>query len=83
MFSNFTENFTYPVFLSDLDGNYHPVLSEMLNSVAKSITIMDNGTLSISSIKKEDEGVYQCAVSNEVGSPLHKTANLRVIGEKM
>lgn len=43
---------------------------------------MDNGTLIINGVKKEDEGVYQCTVANEVGSPLVKSAILRVIGEK-
>lgn len=42
---------------------------------------MENGTLSISEVKKEDEGVYECIVSNEIGTPLQKSASLRVIGE--
>lgn len=44
---------------------------------------MDNGTLSISGINKEHEGIYQCIVSNDVGPSLQKSASLRVIGEKV
>ena len=43
---------------------------------------MENGTLSINGIKKEHEGIYQCTVSNDLGTPLKKSASLRVIGEK-
>lgn len=44
---------------------------------------MDNGTLTISGINKEHEGIYQCIVSNDVGPTLQKSASLRVIGEKV
>lgn len=63
----------------DLDGKFYPVLTDVANPTSTSI--LENGTLIINGIKKEDEGVYQCTVSNDVGTPLHKSATLRVIGE--
>lgn len=53
-----------------------------MSNPSNSVLIMENGSLTISVIGKDDEGVYQCTVSNEVGTPLEKSATLRVIGEK-
>lgn len=46
------------------------------------MVITSNGSLSIGDVTKEDEGIYQCVVSNEIGNSLSKSASLRVIGEK-
>lgn len=65
----------------ELDGKYYSLLNDISNPVSSSILLMENGTLSIDGLKKEDEGVYQCSVANDVGKPLQKSASLRVIGE--
>lgn len=39
-----------------------------------------NGSLHIEKIAKEDEGMYQCNVSNGIGKPLIKTVLIKVIG---
>ena len=67
----------------DLDGKFYPVVNDMLNSASSAIFVMENGTLAINGIKKEDEGIYQCSASNDIGTPLTKSASLRVIGENM
>lgn len=77
-FSDVIKNYT--IFL-ELDGKYYPLQNDALNPASSSILVMDNGTLSIIGIKKENEGVYQCTASNEVGLSLKKSASLRVIGE--
>lgn len=66
----------------DADGKYYPIQSDGLNSASSSILLTENGTLSITGINKKHEGMYQCTVSNEVGTPLKKSANLRVIGKR-
>lgn len=66
----------------DADGKYYPIQSDGVNSVSSSFLLIENGTLSITGINKEHEGMYQCTVSNEIGTPLRKSANLRVIGKK-
>ncbi|XP_035221089.1 Down syndrome cell adhesion molecule homolog isoform X5 [Stegodyphus dumicola] len=43
------------------------------------ISLFPNGSLSVTSIKKDDEGLYMCNISNNIGSPLHKTIVIRVI----
>lgn len=41
---------------------------------------MTNGTLEISSVSKDDEGMYECNISNGIGSALQKTVMVKVIG---
>lgn len=86
MFTYFIQNLTSNSFtcysILDLDGKYYPLQNDLLNPISNSVILMDNGTLSISGIKKEHEGIYQCIVSNDVGPTLQKSASLRVIGEK-
>lgn len=65
-----------------MDGKYYPIQNDNLNSPSSSVLLNENGTLTISGVKKEHEGVYQCVVSNEVGASLMQSANLRVIGEE-
>lgn len=43
-------------------------------------TLKPNGSLEISSVSKEDEGMYLCNISNGIGTSLEKTIALRVIG---
>ncbi|XP_035221091.1 Down syndrome cell adhesion molecule-like protein 1 homolog isoform X7 [Stegodyphus dumicola] len=43
------------------------------------LTIQSNGSLHLSSIQKEDEGMYKCNISNGIGSPLFKTIAVKVI----
>lgn len=45
------------------------------------ISIHINGSFEISEVSKEHEGIYQCIVSNGVGSELKKDINIKVIGE--
>ncbi|KAF8793104.1 Down syndrome cell adhesion molecule-like [Argiope bruennichi] len=47
------------------------------------IQIHSNGTLEIRHIKENNEGFYQCAVSNNVGSDLKKDINIKVIGARV
>ncbi|KFM77616.1 hypothetical protein X975_25960, partial [Stegodyphus mimosarum] len=63
-------------------GKFHPLITDIssLNSDSR-IILLQNGSLNIFRVSKEDEGVYQCSVSNDVGAPLKKSASLRVIGE--
>lgn len=65
-----------------MDGKFYPIQNDNSNSPPSSVLLNVNGTLTISGVKKEHEGVYQCMVSNEVGASLTKSANLRVIGEE-
>lgn len=44
------------------------------------ISIKPNGSMEISSVSKEDEGMYLCNVSNGIGAHLEKTIVVRVIG---
>ncbi|PRD27650.1 UNVERIFIED_CONTAM: Down syndrome cell adhesion molecule-like protein [Trichonephila clavipes] len=44
-------------------------------------TILSNGSLQLSSISKDDEGLYRCNVSNGIGISLLKTIVIRVIEE--
>ncbi|XP_054719282.1 hemicentin-1-like [Uloborus diversus] len=62
----------------DMDGKYH-VLSESVSATDR-ISQLKNGSLQIDDIYKDDEGIYQCRVSNNVGMALEKSASLRVIG---
>ncbi|KAG8187812.1 hypothetical protein JTE90_001187 [Oedothorax gibbosus] len=41
-----------------------------------------NGTLTLNNIKKDDEGIYKCNISNGIGSDLLKTVVIKVIGIK-
>lgn len=66
--------------ISELDGRFHALLEG--TSKSERISTLQNGSLKIADIKKEDEGIYECLVTNEVGSPLKKSAVIRVIGEK-
>ncbi|GBM75401.1 Down syndrome cell adhesion molecule [Araneus ventricosus] len=43
------------------------------------IKTYSNGTLIISSVKKSDEGIYKCTISNNIGQDLHKLVSLTVI----
>lgn len=43
-------------------------------------TAFSNGSLYIESIKKEDEGMYKCNISNGIGNSLIKTVMVKVIG---
>ncbi|GFS88049.1 down syndrome cell adhesion molecule-like protein Dscam2 [Nephila pilipes] len=54
-------------------------LSALQNS--QNIQIHGNGTLEIQHISNENEGYYQCVVSNGVGSDLKRDINVKVIGE--
>ncbi|XP_055939184.1 cell adhesion molecule DSCAM-like isoform X7 [Argiope bruennichi] len=45
----------------------------------ENILIHSNGTLEISQINKENEGYYQCSISNGVGTELKKDVNIKVI----
>ncbi|GBM75398.1 Hemicentin-1 [Araneus ventricosus] len=62
---------------NELDGKYH-LISDMTSKQDR-VILFNNGSLSIKNVSKEDEGLYQCSVSNEVGGSLAKSANLRVI----
>lgn len=42
--------------------------------------ILKNGSLIISHIQKDHEGMYRCNVSNGIGDPLLKTVIVKVIG---
>ncbi|GFR29678.1 contactin-2 [Trichonephila clavata] len=42
------------------------------------IKTFSNGTLIISNVKKTDEGIYSCTVSNNIGQDLHKLVSLTV-----
>ncbi|GBM46999.1 Titin [Araneus ventricosus] len=64
---------------NEIDGKYHMLISETTATNQERITLMKNGSLSINVITKDDEGVYQCSASNEIGGSLTKSASLRVI----
>ncbi|GFS88058.1 hemicentin-1 [Nephila pilipes] len=53
-------------------GNKEMLDHERMNSYP-------NGTLVISDVKKSDEGMYSCSVSNNIGQDLHKLVSLNVI----
>lgn len=44
-------------------------------------TLHLNGSLEIKEISKDHEGLYQCVVSNGVGSELKRDINIKVIGK--
>ncbi|KAF8793078.1 Down syndrome cell adhesion molecule like protein [Argiope bruennichi] len=44
------------------------------------ITVASNGSVIISAITKDDEGMYQCNVSNRIGSDLVKAVMVKVTG---
>lgn len=45
------------------------------------MTLHANGSLELKGVSKENEGFYQCVVSNGVGSELKRDINIKVIGE--
>ena len=45
------------------------------------MSIHINGSLEISEVSKEHEGIYQCIISNGVGSELKRDINVKVIGK--
>lgn len=45
------------------------------------IEFHSNGTLEIKDVSKEHEGIYQCIISNGVGSDLKKDISIKVIGK--
>ncbi|GFR06377.1 hemicentin-1 [Trichonephila clavata] len=49
-------------------------------SVSNQATLFPNGSFYIENISKEDEGMYQCNVSNGIGNSLIKTIMIKVIG---
>lgn len=65
--------------ISEIDGRFHGLGSDV--AASGRVLIVQNGSLKITGVTKNDEGVYECQVSNEVGSPLKKSAVLKVIGE--
>ncbi|GFS88051.1 hemicentin-2 [Nephila pilipes] len=69
---------TWSIF-NEMDGKFHLLVSETTSANRERIFLSKNGSLSISEVRKEDEGIYQCSVSNEIGGVLTKSASLRVI----
>lgn len=65
------------IYLIFLVHSGEPVI--LVNSELISIHI--NGSFEISEVTKEHEGIYQCIVSNGVGSALKRDINIKVIGE--
>ncbi|PRD27649.1 UNVERIFIED_CONTAM: Down syndrome cell adhesion molecule-like protein [Trichonephila clavipes] len=55
--------------------------SPIMNST--SMIILLNGTLILNDIRKEDEGLYKCVLSNGIGTQLQKTVVVKVIGMKI
>ncbi|XP_054723241.1 hemicentin-1-like [Uloborus diversus] len=62
---------------NDIDGKFHILPADA--SSTDRIQHLSNGSLNINGISKSDEGIYQCRISNEVGTPLEKAASLHVI----
>ncbi|GFS88039.1 titin [Nephila pilipes] len=56
------------------NGEYITLPSSILSSV------YPNGSMYLTSVDKEDEGMYKCNVSNGIGPSLTKIVMLRVIG---
>ncbi|GFX19863.1 titin [Trichonephila clavipes] len=48
-------------------------------SISNQATLFPNGSFYIENISKEDEGMYQCNVSNGIGNSLIKTIMIKVI----
>lgn len=42
--------------------------------------VLNNGTLQVIGLDKEDAGQYRCTASNEVGDPAHRDIHLTVTG---
>ncbi|XP_055939190.1 cell adhesion molecule DSCAML1-like isoform X13 [Argiope bruennichi] len=59
--------------------SWSKIQGENIASLSTANQVFPNGTLHIESIAKEDEGMYQCNVSNGVGKSLIKTVLIKVI----
>ncbi|XP_035221092.1 Down syndrome cell adhesion molecule homolog isoform X8 [Stegodyphus dumicola] len=64
---------------NEIDGKFYSLIMDHANAGSDKVILHSNGSLNLIGVNKEDEGVYQCIVSNDVGAPLKKSANLRVI----
>ncbi|PRD27170.1 UNVERIFIED_CONTAM: Down syndrome cell adhesion molecule-like protein [Trichonephila clavipes] len=79
-------NYTCVVNSRGMSGSFTTsleVMGEATNSAFASIsnqaTLFPNGSFYIENISKEDEGMYQCNVSNGIGNSLIKTIMIKVI----
>nr|XP_037280563.1 Down syndrome cell adhesion molecule-like protein Dscam2 [Rhipicephalus microplus] len=70
-------NYTCQVFTPESSGSYTATLV-VYGSTKKPLDVTRDGSLQLTNIRKEDQGIYSCRASNEVGNSLEKAITLTV-----